>query len=394
MMISSTKAAAFTSFKKGDFEAAIPLYEACLMDAKTAHGDFSLEVLSSMDKLAICYSETKEHDKAIRVNEERLKKMSVFYGDSYSPTLSALYSLGLDYFDRGDFGKALSLHEDCLKKRRLALGASHESTLESKATVYALKTRLFNKMKNKELIELIDRRQLNRTGLHEKSELVQLLESSNTSEVERRGVTLKLFQSFRRVALSINRDAKYWTIARVSAMINGNHEILKPNCRFGVVDPVSTLTFADRCSLIDVLLTKHFDSTSKHPLLDVSYKEVVGEKATLFVSFAYADNYIDLVDALELYVETHQLSEASTFFWFDMFINDQWTASDKKFDWWANAFRETVTSIGHTLSFLSPWNDPSYIRRVWCLLEMRYSPKVTLILSRREVSSFQHALLK
>ncbi len=36
-------------------------------------------------------------------------------------------------------------------------------------------------------------------------------------------------------------------------MINGNHEILKPNCRFGVVDPASTLTLvANRCSLIDV----------------------------------------------------------------------------------------------------------------------------------------------
>jgi hypothetical protein len=125
---------------------------------------------------------------------------------------------------------------------------------------------------------------------------------------------LKLFQSFCRVALSINRDAKYWTIARVSAMINGNHEILRPNCRFSIVNPMSTLTFADRCSLIDVLLTKHFDSTSKHPSLDMSYKEVVGEKANLFVSFAYADNYIDLVDTLGLHVETHKLSEASTFF--------------------------------------------------------------------------------
>jgi tetratricopeptide (TPR) repeat protein len=75
-MISSAKADAFASFKKGNYEAAILLYEACLMDAKTTHGDFSLEVFSFMDKLAICYSETKKFDKAIRANEERFEKMS------------------------------------------------------------------------------------------------------------------------------------------------------------------------------------------------------------------------------------------------------------------------------------------------------------------------------
>ncbi len=127
--------AASVSFNNGDYEAAIPLYEACLMDAKKDHGDFSFEVFSSMDKLAVCYYETKVCDKAILMNEERCKKMSLVYGDLYSPTLSALYNLARDYFNRGDFGKALSLHEDCFKKRCLALGASHEATLESKATV-------------------------------------------------------------------------------------------------------------------------------------------------------------------------------------------------------------------------------------------------------------------
>jgi hypothetical protein len=98
-------------------------------------------------------------------------------------------------------------------------------------------------------------------GLHEKSNvLVRLFESSDYSEIEKRGV--------------------------VSAKINGNHKILKPNCRFGVVDPVSTLTFANRCSFIDVMSMRHFDSTSEHPLLDVSYKEVLGEKANFFLSFA------------------------------------------------------------------------------------------------------------
>ena len=45
-----------------------------------------------------------------------------------------------------------------------------------------------------------------------KIESVQLIESSNTSKVVRRGVTLKVFHSFLRIALSVNRDDKYWVI--------------------------------------------------------------------------------------------------------------------------------------------------------------------------------------
>jgi hypothetical protein len=132
---------------------------------------------------------------------------------------------------------------------------------------------------------------------------------------------IEAVSSVPKLALSRNKDASFWTIARVSALINGNHEILKADCRFGQVDPASTLTFADKCPLIDVMLTKHFDSSNKHPLLDLSYKEAVGERANLFISFAYADNFIDLVDALELYLETHskEYPVDTTYFWFDTF---------------------------------------------------------------------------
>ena len=67
---------------------------------------------------------------------------------------------------------------------------------------------LFGKMKAKTLIELIDRRKLNRVGLHEKSELVRLL-ASHAPTMEKRGATLKLFQAYRKLALSRNKDPSY-----------------------------------------------------------------------------------------------------------------------------------------------------------------------------------------
>ena len=326
--------------------------------------------------------------------------------DCHPSTLSSMYGLACDYATIGYYAKALSLHEDCFAKRSKVLEVSHRDTLISNAALCELKSKMaeidekkksetpYKKMKTKDLIELIDRRKLNRVGLQEKSELVQLL-FSNTPVVEKRGVTLKLFQAYRELALSRNKDASFWTIARVSALINGNHEILKADdCRFGKVDPDTTLTFADKCPLIDVLLTKHFDSNNKHPLLNLSYKEAVGEQANLFISFAYADNFIDLVDALELYLETHSKDYPvdTTCFWFDLPLNNQWTASDQPFEFWAKTFQDTVEAIGHTLCFLSPWENPSILTRVWCLLEMCYSPRISIILSRKQISSFQTRL--
>ena len=90
------------------------------------------------------------------------------------------------------------------------------------------------------------------------------------------------------------------------------------------INPTSTLTYADRYSVIDVLLSKHFNSSSIvcTLLLDVKHKEVIGEKANYFVSFAYVDNETKF-----------ELLESNTYFWFDTFMNEQ-----SSLDWWANAF--------------------------------------------------------
>ena len=109
------------------------------------------------------------------------------------------------------------------------------------------------------------------------------------------------------------------------------------------MNPNSTLTYSERCSLIEMLRRKHPDSGCKHPQLDVCYEEVVGNKANVFVSFAYSDNFFELVEALELFMSKHpELAEESTYFWVDFLVNDQWNALSKPFDWWATTFKEAV----------------------------------------------------
>ena len=163
-------------------------------------------------------------------------------------------------------------------------------------------------------------------------------------------------------------DSFFWTIAKVCSLINGNHEIIEPTSRFGKVDYNSTLTFADKDSLINVLQKKHYGRTNKHPHLGLSYEEAVqpaSGRANLFAPFAFNDNFMDLVNALEFFLERHseEYPEATTYIYFDPFVNNQWIKrsglDSTPFDWWANAFRETAEITGHTY-------DPKSLMRAWC----------------------------
>ena len=210
------------------------------------------------------------------------------------------------------------------------------------------------------------------------------------SDFELRGVTIALFRSIVKEALERNSDKSYWNMGRISAELIGNHEILKPDCRFGIVDKDATLTFAADSSLIEMLKTAHH--TTPHTKLGVTYRQAVGTKANIFVSFAYGDNFIDLVEGLELFVKDEQRDPTTTYFWFDMFVNDQWHALDHDFDWWANTFSTAVESIGETVIFLSPWDKPGMLKRAWCLFEISCSKKVSVAISRAQKDAFVKTL--
>jgi hypothetical protein len=133
--------------------------------------------------------------------------------------------------------------------------------------------------------------------------------------------------------------------------------------------------------------------TTRHPVLGVTYDEVVRKKSNVFLSFAYSSDFFELVGSVECFYERNpRLDKATTAFWFDPVVNDQWHALDKPFEWWATTFREAVQEIGHTLLFLSPWNSPEMLLRAWCLLEICYSLKISIALSRAQLEAFYHTM--
>ena len=166
------------------------------------------------------------------------------------------------------------------------------------------------------------------------------------------GVTIALFRAVRDQALVLNPDPSHWDMGRVSALVVGNHEILSTNNRFGAgeQEQQATLTFGTKSSLIDLLKKEHHKKP--HPKCHLIYSQAVGMKANIFVSFAYKDNFCELVEALETNLEDTGADPTTTYFWFDMFVNNQWVALEHDFTWWASTFRTAVQTIGETVCLI------------------------------------------
>ena len=205
---------------------------------------------------------------------------------------------------------------------------------------------------------------------------------------EKRGCSIALFRAVRDLAVERDAAPGAWTIGAVSALLVGNHEIIKAANRWeGRVDPAATLTHSSESSLIELLQTRHKTEADKHPLLDVCYEGHVS-RATVFVSFAYAADFVELVDALECYLAGEGEGAAeTTFFWFDLFVNNQWAALQHDFDWWATTFRTAIQEIGKTVLVLLPWHAPIPLTRVWCLFEIYCSCNLAVALSRTQQAS-------
>jgi tetratricopeptide (TPR) repeat protein len=133
-------------------------------------------------------------------------------------------------------------------------------------------------------------------------------------------------------------------------------------------NPESCVTYHAELSFIDLL--KELHTTVPHPLLNVTYDQVVGEKSNIFISFAYGDDFFELLNSIEQYIINNpHLNKDTTYFWIDMFVNNQWISPAKDFNWWTSTFKNAIGEIGSVLLFISDWYKGPLLR-AWCIFEV------------------------
>ena len=126
---------------------------------------------------------------------------------------------------------------------------------------------------------------------------------------------------------------------------------------------VKTLTEAAQTSYCEMLLKREPDESTS---VDV---------ANVFLSFAYSDNFMDVIRSLKYFLESkHAHEQISIFVWISMFSVDQNKAAFLPMDWWSGTFKRSIGDIGHVVLVALPWKNPTTLTRGWCL--WRYSATI------------------
>ncbi|KAF0693331.1 hypothetical protein As57867_015638, partial [Aphanomyces stellatus] len=97
-------------------------------------------------------------------------------------------------------------------------------------------------------------------------------------------------------------------------------------------------------------------------------------RATWFVSHAWNYLFLDVIDALDYYMDENDMTNEkdSAGLWMCLFNNNQHDIKDKvlPFQHWFMTFKTALTSIGNVVMVFSPWNNPTTLTRTWCVFEV------------------------
>ncbi len=114
-----------------------------------------------------------------------------------------------------------------------------------------------------------------------------------------------------------------------------------------------------RCSVTEELAAS--ESSSHH----------VGP-ATWFISHTWSNSFADTLEAILNFFEGRSDS-ASAKLWMDIFVDSQHvtnTGPSKDPSWYMSTFKTSISRIGRLLLVVDVWDNPTALRRAWCVLEL------------------------
>jgi hypothetical protein len=106
---------------------------------KRTLGDEHPDTLTSMNNLALRYSDVGRTKEALQLTEETLTVRKRTLGDEHPDTLTSMSNLALSYWDVGRTKEALQLTAEALTLRTRMLGDEHPHTLQSMKNLQKLK---------------------------------------------------------------------------------------------------------------------------------------------------------------------------------------------------------------------------------------------------------------
>jgi tetratricopeptide (TPR) repeat protein len=130
-------------------------------------------------------------------------------------------------------------------------------------------------------------------------------------------------------------------------------------------------------------------AADKCPLVEILKPEYVGQ-ANVFVSHAYSYDLRDSIECMLRYEEEHP----GSIYWFDPFsLNQHPTPSGKvPTEELISAFGDRIEEFEATLIVASPWDNPAFLARAWCLFEFMCSHNakkpITIMLPRKQEEAF------
>jgi tetratricopeptide (TPR) repeat protein len=97
--------------------------------------------------------------------------------------------------------------------------------------------------------------------------------------------------------------------------------------------------------------------------LNLDYASSTYAKSQVFVSHAYSNLFVDMIESLEATFGKNK----DPVFWIDFFVRNLHLENP---DMMPSTVEGIVQDIGHTAAVMIPWKNPVALKRAWCLWEM------------------------
>ena len=121
------------------------------------------------------------------------------------------------------------------------------------------------------------------------------------------------------------------------------------------------------------------------------------------LSYSWGNTVEDIIDVLQLYCLRNSLDPKRTYVWICCLCVNQHRVVENKlngknvpFDEFRSVFKSRVREIKNVVALLSPWREPLYLKRVWCIFELftadKYESKLSIQMPKREEEDFKNSI--